>query len=62
MEMIYYTIAAVVLYLLSDFILNSIEIRMGKRLPTPDNIQGPCPNSRVYGEPDQYCNGWLGGR
>ena len=33
MEMIYYTIAAVVLYLVSDYILNTIEIRMGKRLP-----------------------------
>lgn len=33
MEMIYYTIAALVLYGLSDYILNSIEIKMGKRLP-----------------------------
>jgi len=33
MEIIYYTIAAIVLYVLSDYILNSIEIRMGKRLP-----------------------------
>jgi predicted PurR-regulated permease PerM len=33
MEMIYYTIAAIVLYGLSDYILNSIEIKMGKRLP-----------------------------
>jgi len=33
MELIYYTIAALVLYGVSDFILNSIEIRMGKRLP-----------------------------
>ena len=33
MEMIYYTIAAVVLYLVSDYILNTIEIKMGKRLP-----------------------------
>lgn len=33
MEFIYYTIAAVVLYMLSDFILNRIEIKMGKRLP-----------------------------
>ena len=34
MEMVYYTIAAVVLYLVSDFILNSIEMKMGKRLPS----------------------------
>lgn len=34
MEMIYYTIAAVVLYLVSDYILNAIEIKMGKRLPS----------------------------
>lgn len=33
MELIYYTIAALVLYGVSDFILNRIEIRMGKRLP-----------------------------
>ncbi len=33
MEMIYYTVAALVLYGVSDYILNSIEIRMGKRLP-----------------------------
>lgn len=33
MELIYYTIAAIVLYGVSDFILNSIETRMGKRLP-----------------------------
>ena len=33
MEMIYYTIAAIVLYGVSDYILNTIEIRMGKRLP-----------------------------
>lgn len=32
MEMIYYTIAALILYKVSDFILNSIEIKMGKRL------------------------------
>ncbi|MCK4743826.1 MAG: hypothetical protein KAT25_08405 [Sulfuriflexus sp.] len=32
MELIYYTIAAVVLYSLSDFILNNIEHKMGKRL------------------------------
>lgn len=34
MEMIYYTIAAVALYFVSDFILNRIEIKMGKRLPS----------------------------
>lgn len=34
MEMIYYTIAAVILYVVSDYILNSIEMRMGKRLPS----------------------------
>ena len=33
MELIYYTIAALVLYGVSDFILNRIEINMGKRLP-----------------------------
>lgn len=33
MEMVYYTIAAVVLYMVSDYILNTIEIKMGKRLP-----------------------------
>lgn len=33
MEMIYFTIAAVVLYLVSDYILNTIEMKMGKRLP-----------------------------
>ena len=33
MEFIYYTIAAIVLYGASDFILNRIEIKMGKRLP-----------------------------
>lgn len=33
MEMIYYTIAALILYGISDYILNTIEIRMGKRLP-----------------------------
>jgi predicted PurR-regulated permease PerM len=33
MEIIYYTIAAVILYELSDYILNKIEIKMGKRLP-----------------------------
>ena len=34
MEMLYYTIAAVVLYLVSDYILNTIEMKMGKRLPS----------------------------
>jgi len=33
MEIIYYTLAAIVLYGISDYILNSIEIRIGKRLP-----------------------------
>ena len=33
MELIYYTIAAIALYGVSDFILNRIEIKMGKRLP-----------------------------
>jgi len=33
MEMLYYTLAAIVLYGISDYILNTIEIRMGKRLP-----------------------------
>ena len=33
MEMIYYTIVAVILYVASDYILNTIEIKMGKRLP-----------------------------
>jgi len=33
MEMIYYTVAALILYGISDYILNTIEIRMGKRLP-----------------------------
>lgn len=33
MEFIYYTIAAIVLYVVSDFILNRIETIMGKRLP-----------------------------
>lgn len=32
MEMLYYTVAAVSLYLLSDWILNRIEIRRGERL------------------------------
>jgi hypothetical protein len=31
MELIYYTVAAVVLYLVSDWILNQIEIRRGER-------------------------------
>ncbi|MCO6411361.1 MAG: hypothetical protein J5I92_01330 [Thiogranum sp.] len=31
MEMLYYTIAAVLLYLVSDWILNRIEIRRGER-------------------------------
>ena len=34
MEMLYYTIAAVVLYFVSDYILNTIEMKMGKRLPS----------------------------
>lgn len=33
MELIYYTIAAIVLYGISDFIVNRIEIKIGKRLP-----------------------------
>ena len=33
MELIYYTLAAIVLYGVSDYILNTIEVRMGKRLP-----------------------------
>jgi len=33
MELIYYTIAAVVLYAVSDYILNAIEIKRGERLP-----------------------------
>ena len=32
MELIYYTIAALLLYGISDYILNTIEIRIGKRL------------------------------
>ena len=32
MEMIYFTVAAVVLYVLSDWILNQIEIKHGARL------------------------------
>ena len=31
MEMIYYTVAAVLLYLVSDWILNRIEISRGRR-------------------------------
>ena len=31
MEMIYYTVVAVALYFLSDWILNQIEIKRGKR-------------------------------
>lgn len=34
MEMLYYTIAAIVLYFVSDYILNAIEMKMGKRLPS----------------------------
>ncbi len=33
MEMIYYTVVAVLLYMISDWILNRIEIHLGKRLP-----------------------------
>ncbi len=33
MEIIYYTVAAVLLYLVSDWILNRIEIYRGQRLP-----------------------------
>jgi len=32
MEMLYYTVAAISLYLVSDWILNRIEIRRGERL------------------------------
>ncbi len=32
MEFIYYTIAAIVLYGVSDYILNTIEIKLGRRL------------------------------
>ena len=32
MEMIYFTVAAVVLYVVSDWILNQIEIKQGARL------------------------------
>ena len=38
MELIYYTIAALLLYGISDYILNTIEIRMGKRLPNRSMI------------------------
>ena len=31
MEMLYYTVAAIVLYVVSDWILNQIEIRRGER-------------------------------
>ena len=31
MEMLYYTVAAIFLYLVSDWILNQIETRRGKR-------------------------------
>ena len=33
MEMVYYTIAALLLYGISDYILNTIEIKLEKRLP-----------------------------
>ncbi|TNF92396.1 MAG: hypothetical protein EP297_13290, partial [Gammaproteobacteria bacterium] len=33
MEFILYTVAALLLYGVSDYILNSIEIKLGKRLP-----------------------------
>ena len=32
MEMVYFTIVAVGLYLVSDWILNQVEIKLGKRL------------------------------
>lgn len=32
MEMLYYTVAAIFLYVASDWILNRIEIRLGRRL------------------------------
>ncbi len=32
MEMVYYTIVAVLLYMISDWLLNRIEIRLGRRL------------------------------
>jgi len=31
MEMVYYTLAAIVLYVVSDWILNQVEIRRGER-------------------------------
>ncbi|MEJ2177977.1 MAG: hypothetical protein P8Y12_08520 [Gammaproteobacteria bacterium] len=31
MEFLYYTIAGIALYLLSDFILDQIEVKLGKR-------------------------------
>jgi len=31
MEMLYYTVAAIFLYVVSDWILNQVEIRRGKR-------------------------------
>lgn len=31
-EMVLYTLAAIILYLVSDWILNQVEIRRGKRL------------------------------
>ena len=31
MEMLYYTVAAILLYMVSDWILNQVEIRRGKR-------------------------------
>lgn len=33
MEMVYYTITAILLYVISDYILNTIEVKMEKRLP-----------------------------
>lgn len=33
MEMVYYTIAALLLYGISDYILNTIEIKLERRLP-----------------------------
>jgi len=33
MEMVYYTIAALLLYGVSDYILNTIEIKLERRLP-----------------------------
>ncbi len=31
MEMVYYTLAAIVLYVVSDWVLNQVEIRRGER-------------------------------